>query len=97
MSIRFNHTLVHAHDKKASSAFLTRILGLPPASSFGSFLVVELENEVSLDFLDAGDAAVRPQHYAFLIDEEDFDAIIDAFGDISYSDSTGCPEPPCGP
>ena len=51
MSIRFNHTLVHAHDKKASSAFLTRILGLPPASPFGSFLVVELENKVSLDFL----------------------------------------------
>jgi catechol 2,3-dioxygenase-like lactoylglutathione lyase family enzyme len=77
MSIRFNHTLVHARDKKASSAFLTRILGLPPASPFGSFLVVQLDNGVSLDFLEVGDAAVRPQHYAFLIDEDDFDAIID--------------------
>jgi len=77
MSIRFNHTLVHAHDKKASSAFLTRILGLPPASSFGSFLVVELDNGVSLDFVDVGDAAVRPQHYAFLIDKSDFDGIIE--------------------
>ena len=75
MSIRFNHTLVYARDKKASAAFLTDILGLPPASPFGPFLVVDLENDASLDFLDVGDADIVPQHYAFLIDEEDFDKI----------------------
>ena len=75
MSIRFNHTLVYARDKKASAAFLTEILGLPPASPLGPFLVVELENGASLDFIDVGDADIVPQHYAFLIDEEDFDSI----------------------
>ena len=75
MSIRFNHTLVHSHDKKESSTFLTGILGLPEASTFGPFLVVELENGASLDFLEVGKTAVSPQHYAFLIDEEDFDPI----------------------
>ncbi len=75
MSIRFNHTLVYARDKKASAAFLTEILGLPPASPFGPFLVVELENGASLDFIDVGDADIVPQHYAFLIDEDDFDSI----------------------
>jgi hypothetical protein len=75
MSIRFNHTLVYARDKKASAGFLTDILGLPPASLFGPFLVVELENGVSLDFLDVGDSDIVPQHYAFLIDEGDFDKI----------------------
>jgi extradiol dioxygenase family protein len=77
MSIRFNHTLVYSHDKKESATFLTGILGLPEASSFGPFLVVELENGASLDFLEVGETAVVAQHYAFLIDEEDFDPIFE--------------------
>ncbi len=81
MSIRFNHTLVHASDKEMSANFLAGILGLPAASRFGSFLVVELENGVSLDFLDAGDTPITSQHYAFLIDESDFDAVINRIRD----------------
>jgi catechol 2,3-dioxygenase-like lactoylglutathione lyase family enzyme len=75
VSIRFNHTIVHSRDKKQSATFLADILGLPVPGSFGPFLVVELANGASLDFIDAGDFDVVPQHYAFLIDEEDFDAI----------------------
>ena len=75
MSIRFNHTLVYSRDKEESSSFLTGILGLPAATTFGHFLVVELENGASLDFLEVGEAVISPQHYAFLIDEEDFDPI----------------------
>jgi catechol 2,3-dioxygenase-like lactoylglutathione lyase family enzyme len=86
MSIRFNHTLVYSHDKKESSAFLTGVLGLPEATPFGPFLVVELENGASLDFVDVGGTAVTPQHYAFLIDEEDFDSIFERIrgGDLDY-------------
>ena len=75
MSIRFNHTIVHSRDKKQYATFLTDILGLRIPRPFGHFLVVELENGVSLDFIDAGDTEVVPQHYAFLISEEDFDPI----------------------
>ena len=75
MGIRFNHTLVHASDKKESSTSLTDVLGLPAASVFGPFLVVELENGASLDFISVSSTTVTPQHYAFLIDEEDFDPI----------------------
>ena len=75
MSIRFNHTLVYARDKKASAVFLTDILGLPPATPFGPILDVELENGAFLGFIDVGDADIVPHHYAFLIDEEDFDSI----------------------
>ena len=86
MSIRFNHTLVYSRDKKESSSFLTDILGLPAASTFGHFLVVELENGASLDFLEVGEAAISPQHYAFLIDEEDFDPIFERIraGGLDY-------------
>ncbi len=75
MSIRFNHTIVHSRDKATSAAFLAGILGLRTPSPFGHFLVVEFDNGASLDFIDAGDTDVVAQHYAFLIDEEDFDVV----------------------
>lgn len=77
MSVRFNHTIVHGRDKHASARFLTEILGLPEPRPFGHFQVVELENGASLDFIDAGDAAIVTQHYAFLVDEGEFDPIFD--------------------
>jgi catechol 2,3-dioxygenase-like lactoylglutathione lyase family enzyme len=75
MSVRFDHTIVHSRDQEAAASFLAEILGLPPPSSFGPFLVVALENGASLDFLDAGPDEIVLQHYAFHVDEPDFDAI----------------------
>jgi catechol 2,3-dioxygenase-like lactoylglutathione lyase family enzyme len=75
MSIQLNHTIVWSRDKRRSAAFLTAMLGLPPAKPFGPFLVVETANGVSLDFGDVGNDAVSGQHYAFLIGEDDFDAV----------------------
>ena len=73
MSVQLNHTIVACRDQQRSAAFLTGILGLPAATRFGPFLVVEADNDVSLDFSEAsGDIA--PQHYAFLVGEPEFDA-----------------------
>jgi len=58
VSICFNHTLVYSRGEKESSSFLTGILGLPAASTFGDFLVVELEKRVSLDFPEVSEAAI---------------------------------------
>jgi catechol 2,3-dioxygenase-like lactoylglutathione lyase family enzyme len=74
VTIRLNHTIVHARDKRASAAFLSEILGLPAPVPFGPFLGVEVGNQVTLDFLDA-DGEIAPQHYAFLISEAEFDEI----------------------
>jgi catechol 2,3-dioxygenase-like lactoylglutathione lyase family enzyme len=74
VTIRLNHTIVYARDKRASAAFLSEILGLPAPVPFGPFLGVEVGNEVTLDFLDA-DGEIAPQHYAFLISEAEFDEI----------------------
>jgi catechol 2,3-dioxygenase-like lactoylglutathione lyase family enzyme len=73
MSIALNHTIVAAHDKGESAVFLTELFGLPSPKPIGRFLAVELDHGVSLDFADSDD--VRPQHYAFLVSEDDFDAI----------------------
>jgi hypothetical protein len=74
MSICFNHTIVHARDRLKSATFLIEILGRPPPVEFGPFLVVELDNGASLDFIET-DEDFAPQHYAFLIGESDFDEI----------------------
>ena len=68
-----NHTIVWCSDKQRSAAFLTDILGLPPARPFFHFLVVELKNGVSLDYYQK-EGPIARQHYAFLVSEDEFDA-----------------------
>ena len=73
MAVQLNHTIVPAQDKQASAAFLADILGLDPPKPFGPFLCVETANGVSLDYDDR--SALGHHHYAFLVSEEEFDAI----------------------
>lgn len=74
MTIELNHTIVAAHDQEVAASFVTEILGLPAPSSFGPFTTVQTENGVTLDFLSTRDE-IKPQHYAFLVDETQFDEI----------------------
>ena len=73
MSVELNHTIIWCADKARSAAFMTDLLGLPPARTFFHFLVVDLANSVSVDFYQK-DGPVAPQHYAFLVDDGTFDA-----------------------
>lgn len=75
MTAQLNHTIVAATDREKAAAFLTEMLGLPDATTFGPFLVVELGNGVSMDFMSWGDHEITPQHYAFLVSEDEFDEI----------------------
>lgn len=76
MAITFNHTIVAARDRRVSAEFLTELFGLPGPQEFGPFLAVTLNHGVSLDYAQAGaDDEIRPQHYAFLVSEDEFDAI----------------------
>ena len=67
-----NHTIVWCSDKQRSADFLTDILGLPPARAFFHCLVVDLKNDVSLDYYQK-EGPVSPQHYAFLVGDQEFD------------------------
>lgn len=73
MSVQLNHTIVASRDKRASADFLATILGLRVGAPFGPFMPVETSNGVTLDFMDVDE--IVPQHYAFLVSEEEFDAI----------------------
>ena len=94
MTVELNHTIVWCRDQLRSATFLTEILGRPPAVRFGPFLVVEVDNGISLDFHETEDH-IAGQHYAFLIGEDDFD---DIFGRIvsrglDYWADPGCTQP----
>jgi catechol 2,3-dioxygenase-like lactoylglutathione lyase family enzyme len=75
MPVQLNHTIVHAHDAAASARFMTELFGLPAPVWFPPFQMVETANGVSLDFMDVGDAEIHPQHYAFIVTEDEFDQI----------------------
>lgn len=76
MAVQLNHTIAHAHDAQASASFMSEILGVAPPSRFGPFHVVEVDNGVSIDFLEVDDGhEIEVQHYAFLVNEEEFDQI----------------------
>lgn len=76
MTVQLNHTIVWCHNKQQSATFFTEVMGLRPALQFGPMLVVHLNNSVSLDFYEKG-GEILPQHYAFLINEDEFDQIFD--------------------
>jgi extradiol dioxygenase family protein len=75
MAAQLNHTIVWSSDQTKSARFLAEMLGRSAPTRFGHFDVVELDNGVSLDFANA-EGPIRPQHYAFLIGETDFDAVL---------------------
>ncbi|MBT2421591.1 VOC family protein [Streptomyces sp. ISL-22] len=89
MTVQLNHTIVAAHDKKASARFLADILGLEVSPQYGPFIPVEIPNGVTLDYLDSP-GAITPQHYAFLVSEDDFDTI---FGRIREAGLTYWADP----
>ncbi|MET7353438.1 VOC family protein [Streptomyces mirabilis] len=75
MAVELNHTIVAAHDKMASARFLADLLGLEVAPEYGPFVPVQMPNGVTLDYMDTAES-ISPQHYAFLVSEDDFDAIL---------------------
>ncbi|MFD5841525.1 VOC family protein [Streptomyces chartreusis] len=89
MTVQLNHTIVAARDKKESATFLAGILGLEVSPQYGPFVPVEIPNGVTLDYLDSP-GAITPQHYAFLVSEEEFDTV---FGRIREAGLTYWADP----
>jgi catechol 2,3-dioxygenase-like lactoylglutathione lyase family enzyme len=73
-TISFDHTIIPSTDKDRTTAFYSDMLRLPAARPEGPFAAIDLDNQVSL-YIGGWDSTVRPQHYAFLVSEEDFTAI----------------------
>lgn len=74
MAIKLNHTIVPAKDKEASARFFANMMGLAYEGPHGHFAPVRIDENLTLDFDDGGEE-FDAHHYAFLIGEEEFDAI----------------------
>lgn len=74
MPVELNHTIIAAHDNRASAEFLANILGLEVGAEWGPFIPVATANGVTLDFATSPNEHIPTQHYAFLVSEEEFDA-----------------------
>jgi catechol 2,3-dioxygenase-like lactoylglutathione lyase family enzyme len=71
--VQLNHIIIPSTQKVASAELLAHLLGLDPPEPVSHFMALRLANGVTLDFDDADD--VRSQHCAFLVTDEEFDAI----------------------
>ena len=74
MSIALNHTIVWCRDHRVSANFLADLFDLPEPVHWGPFMIVELADGVSLDYHEV-DGEIASQHYAFLVSDDEFDAI----------------------
>ena len=94
MTVHLNHTIVWCRDQHRSAQFFVDVFGRPEPLRFGPFLVVEVDNGVSLDYHDT-DGDVAPQHYAFLVSEDDFDAIFGRVVErgLEHWADPGCTQP----
>lgn len=86
---QLNHTAVYASDRHLSAEFLAAVLALEVGKPLRPFLPVDLGNGVTLDYCEKRDEPIQSQHYAFLIPDEQFDAVIarlEAIGVTYYAD-----------
>jgi len=73
MTIHLDHTIVPAKNKRASARFFAEIFGLTVSPGRGYFAQVRVNESLTLDFSDEPDASTG--HYAFHVDEAEFEAI----------------------
>ncbi|WP_039794857.1 VOC family protein [Nocardia araoensis] len=85
MPIVLNHTIVPAVDKEAAASFFADLLGLEVAAPAGPFAPVHVNEDLTFDFDERG--RVEPGHYAFLVDDDTFDAVLQRlskWADVDY-------------
>ena len=73
MTITLNHTIVPSHNKTKSARFYSRIFGFDYFGEFSHFVVVKVNDTLSLDFDNR--EKFESHHYAFKVSEQEFDEI----------------------
>jgi catechol 2,3-dioxygenase-like lactoylglutathione lyase family enzyme len=89
--ITLNHTIVPSRDKERSARLFAKLFGLDYQGLNGHFAPVRVNDTLTLDW-DNNDT-FEGHHYAFLVDDEQFDAILsrlDAEG-MTHGSGPGSP------
>ena len=77
MALHLDHTIVPAHDKETSARFIAQVLGLEYKGLWGHFAQVEVNDILTLDFMDFPDGEhIESHHLAFIASDDEFDAIL---------------------
>ncbi|MDE2389252.1 MAG: VOC family protein [Betaproteobacteria bacterium] len=89
MAITLNHTIVPCFDKTASAKFYSRMFGFEYVGVFSHFIVVRVNDTLSLDFDNR--EKFESMHYAFKVSEQEFDEIFARLqaGQILYGSGPG--------
>lgn len=92
MTITLNHTIVPAHDKVESAQFYSRIFGFEYIGEFSHFIVVKVNDTLSLDFDNK--EKYESHHYAFKVTDQEFDEIFKRLEEenIQYGSGPFSPE-----
>ena len=77
MEITLNHTIIPAYDNVKSAKFYEKIFGFEFLKVWGHFAVVKVNSTLTFDFRTQDNFS--KMHYAFKVDEKQFDEI---FGHI---------------
>ena len=73
MEITLNHTIINSISNVESAKFYERIFGFKFLKEWGNFAVVQANSTLTLDFLTK--EKFSKQHYAFKVNNEQFDTI----------------------
>lgn len=74
MTVTLDNHIVPARNKEEAAEFFARILGVRYAGVSGRFARVHVNDTLSFNFDDR--ESFDPQHYAFEVTDEEFDAIL---------------------
>ena len=73
MPITLNHTIVPSHDKEKSSRWFARMFGLEYTGPVGHFAQVRVNGDLAFDWDNR--EHFEGHHYAFVVTDDEFDAI----------------------
>ena len=74
MGFELNHAIVHCTDKRGAAAFFASLIDAAAPRPSGPFMAVAVNDRLTLDYFE--DAPFVFGHFAFLVDEADFDAVL---------------------
>jgi catechol 2,3-dioxygenase-like lactoylglutathione lyase family enzyme len=91
MPITLNHTIVPSHDKESSARFFADLFGFEYTGLNGHFAPVQVNDTLTLDW-DTREH-FEGHHYAFLVNDQEFDAIFGRIKDrgVVYGSGPGTP------
>lgn len=84
MPLELNHAIVRCTDRNVAARFFADLIDAPPPHALGPFAAVRANHHLTLDFYDEGPFVFG--HFAFLVEDTEFDAILDrvATGGLAY-------------